>query len=298
VHNENDAPYYTNMYEPLDPAKFPPYFPKPRLRLRSQHAIELIHNRRKLSLEDVIELKHSMKMLLADRVKPDLIAAVKATGPTGEVASALELLERWDNTVAAESRGGVLFEAWWRRYVALVRERVAGADQGGPTGEALEALLYREPWTPERPLETPRGLAQLDLAAEAFAHAVEETRSRYGSWDVAWGDVHRVRRGDVDAPVGGCGGALGCFRVLNFTTGDDGRRVVNGGDGWVLADEFADVPRASSILAYGQSPDPASPYHDDQAALFASNRMKRVLWTEDDIAAGTVLRYRPGQEPR
>ncbi|HEX2166206.1 MAG TPA: penicillin acylase family protein, partial [Longimicrobiales bacterium] len=76
------------------------------------------------------------------------------------------------------------------------------------------------------------------------------------------------------------------------------RRVVNGGDGWVLAVEFAEVPRAYSILAYGQSPDPESPWHDDQAALFASNRMKRVLWTEEDIERGIVLRYHPGQEPR
>jgi acyl-homoserine-lactone acylase len=112
---------------------------------------------------------------------------------------------------------------------------------------------------------------------------------------VAWGEVHRVRRGDVDVPVGGCSGALGCFRVLNFGTEPDGRRVVNGGDGWVLAVEFGDQPRAYSVLAYGQSPDPASPYHADQAALFAANRMKPVLWSEADIAAGAIERYHPGQ---
>src|SRR5690606_13194621 len=224
-HNENDPPYYTNMHEPLDPADFPPYFPEPRLRLRSQLGIELVHNRRKLSLEDVVELKHSTKMLLADRVKPDLVAAVRAAGATGEVASALELLERWDNTVSADSRGGVLFEAWWRRYVSLVRSQA----EGGSVGADAEALLYREPWTPERPLETPRGLADPARAAEAFARAVEDTRRRYGSWDVAWGDVHRVRRGDVDVPVGGCSGALGCFRVLNFREDEDGKRVVSGG---------------------------------------------------------------------
>lgn len=298
IHNENDPPYYTNMHQPLDPARFPAYFPEPRLRLRSQHAIELLHNRRKLSLEDVVELKHSMKMLLADRVKPDLVAAVKATGPSGEVASALELLERWDNTVAADSRGGVLFEAWWRRYTALVRERVGADAPGGASGDELEALLYREPWTPERPLETPRGLAHPTLAAEAFGRAVEETRRRYGSWDVAWGEVHRVRRGDVDVPVGGCSGALGCFRVLNFRQEEDGKRVVTGGDGWVLAVEFTDPPRAYSVLGYGQSPDPTSPYHADQAEMFAAGRMKPVAFTEAQIREQLVARYRPGEERR
>ena len=40
--------------------------------------------------------------------------------------------------------------------------------------------------------------------------------TRHGRWDVAWGEVHRVRRGTVDVPVGGCSGAMGCFRVLTF----------------------------------------------------------------------------------
>jgi acyl-homoserine-lactone acylase len=302
IHNENDAPYYANMHRPLDPVSFPPYFPEPRLRLRSQHAVELIHNRRKLRLEDVVALKHSMKMLLADRVKSDLVAAVRATDPTGEVAAALELIERWDNTVAPESRGGVLFETWWRRYVWLVearpREQRAGGSPGMPDGPEREALLFREPWTPERPLETPRGLADLQRAAEAFAWAVEETRRQHGSWDVAWGDVHRVRRGAVDVPVGGCSGALGCFRVLNFREDEDGKRVVVGGDGWVLAVEFTDPPRAYSVLGYGQSPDPASPYHADQAAMFAAGRMKKVAFTEQQIREQLVERYRPGEERR
>ncbi len=146
-------------------------------------------------------------------------------------------------------------------------------------------------------MATPRGLANPARAAEAFAWAVDETARRYGAYDVAWGDIHRVRLGKVDAPVGGCSGALGCFRVLNFRTDPDGKRSVVGGDGWVLAVEFTDVPRAYSVLAYGQSPRPESPFHDDQAAMFARGEMKRVAFSERDVEAQTIRRYRPGQEP-
>jgi acyl-homoserine-lactone acylase len=215
-------------------------------------------------------------------VKPDLLAAVRATEPVGEIADALALLEQWDHTAAADARGAVLFETWWNRYRQLLR----GED------------LYAVEWSTDEPVSTPRGLADPASAAAAFVWAVPETARRFGSWDVAWGTVHRVRRGSVDAPVGGCGGALGCFRVLNFSTAEDGRRVVDGGDGWVLAVEFAAEPRAYSILAYGQSPDPESPWHDDQAALFAANRMKRVSWSEADILNAAVESYRPGEERR
>ncbi|HWE42970.1 MAG TPA: penicillin acylase family protein, partial [Gemmatimonadaceae bacterium] len=119
---------------------------------------------------------------------------------------------------------------------------------------------------------------------------------RYGRADVAWGEVHRVRIGDVDVPVGGCNGDLGCFRVLWYNDAPDGKRVAAGGDGWVLAVEFGDRPRAWSVLAYGESPREDSPYHADQAAMFARGEYKRVAWTNAEIDAATVRRYHPGAE--
>jgi acyl-homoserine-lactone acylase len=282
VHNENDSPYYTNLRQLLDPARYPANFPEPTLRLRSQLALQLIDPQRKLSLADVIALKHSYRMLLADRVKPDLIAAVRASHPDSTVARAIELLAAWDNTSAPASRGGVLFETWWRKYTE---------------GENADSM-FAEPWTPAKPTTTPRGLKDPARAAQAFAWAVAETARRYGDYAVAWGDVHRVRLGKVDVPVGGCGGALGCFRVLNFRNDPDGKRAAIGGDGWILAVEFGGtVPRAYSVLAYGESSREDSPHHADQAAMFAKGELKRVAFTPADVEAQTIRRYNPGVEP-
>jgi acyl-homoserine-lactone acylase len=251
------------------------------LRLRSQHAIELIGNNKRYSLEEVVRLKHSYRMLLADRVKPDLVKALRAVKPSGDVAAGLALVERWDNTAAPESRGAVLFDIWWSRYAAR-----------RPAEEQFAVV-----WSETDPLKTPRGLADPARAVEAFTWAVEETTRRYGIVDVPWGDVHRVRRGTVDVPVGGCSGALGCFRVLGFTRDEaDDKLVASTGDGWVLAVEFGDVPRAYSVLAYGQSPRPDSPWHSDQAGMFARGELKKVAFTERDVDAQAVMRYRPGAD--
>lgn len=292
VRNENDSPHFTNLNEPLLPAELPANVPEPRLRLRSQHSLELLHETGKVSLEEVVEMKHSVRMLLADRVKADLVNAVKATQPSPEIARAIAFLEKWDNTVAAESRGGVLFQIWWERYentAPQVRSSSASAGFSAPAD-----ALFEVPWSTARPTSTPHGLADPQRAAAAFAWAVEETQQRYGSWDVAWGEVHRVRRGDVDVPVGGCGGLLGCFRVLSFDEAEDGKRVAVGGDGWVLAVAFTDPPRAYSVLAYGESDQPDSPYFDNQAALFANNQMKPVAFTEEEIQEQLIRRYHPG----
>lgn len=279
IHNENNSPHFTNVREPIDTTNAYPNFEAPSLSLRSQLSLQLIGGTNRVSLEDVVRLKHSYRMLLADRVKPDLVAAVRAAQPAGDVAAAIDLVAQWDNTAAPVSRGSVLFDVWWQHYA----------------GRQPDSLRFARIWTAADPLETPRGLADPGRAAAAFAWAVAETARRYGAWDVAWGDVHRVRRGDIDAPVGGCSGALGCFRVLSFARDTtDGKLVANGGDGWVLAVEFGDVPRAYSVLAYGESSRPESPWYADQAAMFARGELKPVAFTAADVDRQAVLRYRPG----
>jgi acyl-homoserine-lactone acylase len=280
IHNENDPPYYTNMHQQLDPAKYPAYFPVPHLSLRSQLAIKLIDTDRKLSIHDVLALKYSYRMLLADRVRDDLVKVVRASKPSADVARANDLIARWDKTVAPGSRGGVLFEIWWRRYISGTRPDT----------------MYAEQWSRSAPVTTPRGIRFPPRAVEAFAWAVKETARRYGSVDVAWGDVHRVRMGKVDVPVGGCNGDLGCFRVLWYKDDPDGKREAAGGDGWILAVDFGNQPRAYSVLAYGESPHEDSPFHSDQAAMFARGEFKPVAWSDAEVDAQTIRRYRPGQQ--
>lgn len=287
VHNENSSHHYTNVRMPIVTRNAYPNFEEPRLSLRSQLAIQLIGGDEKFSLEDIVRLKHSYRTLLADRVKDDLIAAVRATAPSGDVAASLSLIERWDNTTSPASRGSVVFQEWWRHY-------------SGIHGEIRQALpddkRYANVWTADDPLTTPRGLADPKRAAESFAWAVDEVKKRYGSFDVEWGDVHRVRRGKVDMPVGGCGNDLGCFRIMTFERDKDGKFAAVGGDCWVLVVEFDVVPKAYSVLAYGQGRLPSSPYHDDQAEMFAKGELKRVAFTKADVDAQAIVRYRPGEK--
>jgi acyl-homoserine-lactone acylase len=291
VQNANDPFHYTNLNAILDSAAYPDNFPKPALGLRSQLSLRLAQQQARMSLEDVVRLKHDYTMLLGERLRDDLVRAVRATGPTGAVAEAVAVLERWDGTTAPASRGGTLFEAWFRHYIA------ADDTNRGSYGDRW-ARAFAVPWSPAEPTTTPRGLANPGRAVAAFAAAVAEVTRDFGRVDVAWGDAHRVRIGDVDVPVGGCPGGLGCFRVISYGISPDSLYVANRGDGWVLAVEFGkDQPRAYSVLAYGQSSRPDSPHHADQAALFARGELKRVAFTEDEIARDLVRRYRPGRAP-
>jgi len=298
LRNENDSFHFTNLYEILPQENYPSYFDEPLFRLRSQHSHELVHNDTKFSLENVVAMKNSERMILADRVKDDLINAVMASNPEGDVFQAISMLQLWDNTVARDSRGGLLFEIWWNRYVSTAE---SARVEGSPASVGFAASpekLFAKPWTLQEPTTTPYGLADQARAVDAFKWAVDRAESRHGHWNLMWGEVHRAVKGDVDVPVSGCSGMLGCFKVLWFSEhrDDASKREARGGDGWVFAVEFDEVPRAYSILAYGQSDKKQSPHFNDQLSVFADNQMKQVFFTEEDVIKNTIREYRPGYQ--
>ena len=281
VQQANDTPDYTNLNVPMGRDTVPANLPEPRLRLRSQLSLELASGAQHLSVDDVIELKHNPRMLMAERVMDDLLGAAMAVDDR-DVREAAEVLSAWDLTAAADSRGGVLFERWANQYF---------------DGTA-DSLRWRQPWDPARAHTTPYGVSDSDAAVEALRIAALSLRNEGIAPDAPWGDVHRVTRGDVDEPVSGCPPTLGCFRALSFEPTDDGRLAANRGDSWVIVVEFGEVPKARTVLAYGQTARPGAPHYADQAAMFAAGKMKEVAWTDEDIRRKTIMVYRPGEEVR
>ena len=283
VQQANDTPDYTNLLVTLDRDTVPANLPEPRLRLRSQHSLLLAHGSDRLTPQDVMALKHSDRILLANRIVDELV--VEARKPVNGIRpsymlDAAVVLENWDRTSDIHSRGGTLFSVWAEEYAR----------------EVDDESFFRIPWDPEFPLATPYGIGDPAAAVRALKAAIDTMQARRWPVDVTWGEVHRVVRGDVDAPVAGCPATLGCFRVLSFEMTDDRRLAANRGDAWVLLVEFGDTPRAWSVLAYGESNREGTPHFDDQAGLFAGEQFKPVAWTEAEIAARALRRYRPGEE--
>ncbi len=278
LHNCNSAPYLTNAQQRMIRENFPNHFPDDRFSLRSQHSLELINNDNKFSLEQIVDMKHSLRMLLAERVKDDLIQAVNSANPDVTTQQAIVALKEWDDTVAADTRGSALFEAWWKIY-----------SKDGQGGFAVD-------WSADKPTSTPYGLNNADWAAEAFSQAIAEMKEKHGDWDLTWGEVHRVRRGELDLPVSGGSGLMGCFRVVAFREADDHKQVVSGGDSWVFAVEFGESPRAYTVVGYSQSEVEGTPHFDDQAQLYSENRLKKAAFTEAEISEQLLSTYHPGQE--
>jgi acyl-homoserine-lactone acylase len=200
------------------------------------------------------------------------------------LARAVRVLERWDRTASPTARGAALFTEWFDRYYR----------ESGNNTASRNAGAWARQWSAADPITTPDGLADPARAVRTLGEAAAVVQKTHGRLDPLWGDLVRVRRGPVDVPTSGCAGIYGCFRVLSLRPIGDGRFENAGGDGWVLVVEFTpEGPRARSIMAYGASSNPESPWFSDQTAMYARGELKAVAFSETDIERDLVRRYRP-----
>jgi penicillin amidase/acyl-homoserine-lactone acylase len=129
-----------------------------------------------------------------------------------------------------------------------------------------------------------------------FVDVAHELKRAHGRIDVAWSEVNRMRRGELDL---GLGGGPDILHAVNGGELEDGCVVGMAGDSYVLLVTWdsAGRVRSRSIHQYGSATlDEASPHYADQAPLFARCEMKPVWLDEADIRANLEREYRPGDE--
>jgi acyl-homoserine-lactone acylase len=265
----------------LDPASFPAYMaPPPAMYLRTQNAVRWLSSDEPKTFEGMIEAKHSTEVLLAERVLDDLVAAA-LDSDKASTRQAATVLERWDRRVDAGSEGAVLF-AWW------VQAWLAGANT-----DARIQSRFAVPWSPEEPLSTPRGIADPAYAVTALESAIGAVVAAADRMEAAWGDVARLRMGELDLPAnGGPDYPMGLLRTVDFAPieGDPRHFEAHYGDSYVAAVEFSDPVRARVLLSYGNATQPGSPHRGDQLALFADKALRPAWLTRTEIEANLASR--------
>jgi acyl-homoserine-lactone acylase len=274
IQNANDAPWYSTMQQAINPALFPDYMKgTDELALRGQISLRMLESTSKLSLEEIKRFKYNETFGPADRLGSDLISlAIQHSAEDAGLAEAAQVLKDWNHSVGPDSRGAVLFNLWWEEY------------------RRKASPVFKVPWSAKNPLDTPRGMGEPARALSILNQTIAIMKKEYGSLSVRWGDVHRLRRGNVDVAIGGVSGT---FRSIGYRRDADGKWVATGGDSYVLAVEFTQPPTAFSIVAYSESDDIDSKHFNDQSKLFAADNYKPAWFTEADIQKHLESSYAP-----
>jgi acyl-homoserine lactone acylase PvdQ len=241
-----------------------------------------------LTLDKLIEAAYDPYLPGFEKLIPGLIEAHdEADQPGAELAEPIDVLRNWDMTVSRDSVAMTLAHFYGMRYVE------EGANDQKLRG--MERIDFFGTQSP--PAER----------LHIFAETLQMLTQDFGDWNTPWGEVNRFQRlnGDIDLPfddgkpslpvgmASGNWGALAAFGAKRF---DDTRRIYGyRGNSFVAVVEFGAKVKAKSLLAGGQSNDPASPHFDDQAERFVNREFKDVAYYREDVERRAQRQYRPGE---
>lgn len=133
--------------------------------------------------------------------------------------------------------------------------------------------------------------------AAAVKLAANELKEGFGRLDPEWGEVVRLKRGDLDLPLDGGPDTLRA--VYPAGSPAEGEQIASGGDTYILYAEWpgdGGAPTIRTIHQFGAATlDASSPHYGDQAPLFAQEQWKSPPMTLDALLAEATADYRPGR---
>lgn len=299
VQNCNDPPWTSTFPEEILPQRYPAYVAPQTMSVRAQQSARFLLSQPQFTVDDLLTGKMSTHMELSARVVPDLVAAAKASGNSTAIAAA-DVLQAWDGTSDAQSRGAALFEQWYMAYAS---------DPNTPKSATFSAdggiyPPFKMDWSAQQPLTTPRGLADPAAAVPALITAAGLLQQQVGAIDIPWGDLHRAvlvtwnsdltrSKELVNQPESGSDTVFGGTRIVETVPDPQGgfQLYAIGGDSYVQLVEFTQQgPHAQTLLAYGNASRPGSPHIADQLQFFEDKRLRPTAVTRQEVEAQTLRR--------
>lgn len=291
LQNCNSTPFTAAGEMSPQPEDFPRYMAPDPENYRAVHAIKLLGqlgntDGNKLTLDSLITMAYHPYLPAFSELLPPLIAAYDAA-PTPQLAAAITLLRHWNYEVSLDSRAMTLAHFYGE---SLLSQRDRSRFPG------------RMQWIEQDALGT-SGQHKLDR----LTAVLERLNSDFGRWDIPWGQVNRFQRldGAIDsrfddqAPslaVPMASGRWGALAAFGARAGPHTKKLYGyRGNSFVAVVEFGEKVRAKSLLAGGQSGDPASPHFDDQAQAYVAHKFKPVAYYRADVEARAQKTYHPGQ---
>lgn len=239
---------------------------------RGRRAVELLDRNPNLTVADAMAIAldthaehcEQWQSALREAVKTVDLSHARAHVDPAELAKAVDTLLSWNGMMDRNQVAPTLYRGW-RKFAAAEKLSVSS-----PPSSLLDAL----------------------------ANAVDWLMTNYGSAEIAYGEVNRIRRADRSWPFSG-GDSGGGMTLRAMASKLDGKAFYGeSGQNWTQLVQFRrGAVRSWSATPFGESDDPGSPHFCDQAAaLFSADRLKPTWFQPSELEGhveSTRVLHRP-----
>ncbi|MCP3675602.1 MAG: acylase [Gammaproteobacteria bacterium] len=303
IFNANDSHWLTHVDEPLV-GYSPLYGPEGTARsLRTRMNAKLVSDMSKtgpagedgkFSLKEMQQALFSNRSLTAELLVDELVAAcelqstVKVGDKTINLSEACSVMKSYNKRLNLDSKGAVLFREWITLYKY--------------TETFKQGTLFAIPFDVADPVNTPRELADKNLALQKLGQAAQLMEKAGLKLDSTLGETQFAYRGDEKIAIHGGSSAEGIANVIGQRNYDTQATQVRGakidgskfltdkgyaityGTSFLLSLSYTDSgPEAEAFLTYGGSGDPSSEHYTDQTNLFSKKQWRPILYKIEDI---------------
>jgi acyl-homoserine-lactone acylase len=296
LQNCNSTPYSVAGTNSPKEENYLPYMAPDGENFRGINAVRILSKGKDYTLDKIIADGYDSKLSVFEVLVPALIASfeknIQPENPIyKELIEPITLLKKWDYYANESSVATTLANEWGYKLNPIIQK--VYIDEG-EMDQVENTIQFAK-------------TATSDQLIPQLQSVVNELKTKFGTWQIPWGDLNRFQRssGDIDLtfndnleslPIGkgsALWGSLPAYKSA-YQNGTKKRYGYNG-NSFVCAVEFGTKVKAKSLLAGGNSGDPKSKHFMDQAEMYQKGQFKDVLFYKEDIEKNAEKTYHPGE---
>ncbi|MFN8355421.1 MAG: penicillin acylase family protein [Spirosomataceae bacterium] len=296
IQNCNSTPFTGSGSQSPKKEDFPRYMAPDGENFRGVNAVRVLGSKTGYTLDKVIEAGYDTYLSAFEVLVPALIKSFEQQVKPGDslytlLAEPISMLKIWNYHTSEQSIATTLAIEWAQKLTPTITR------------------LYINEGEADQVENTKRfaASATLQQLTSPLVTVLNELKSKYGKWQVPWGDINRFQRINNDLvekhddaqpsyPVKYASALWGMLPSYNSRVypGTVKRYGVSG-NSFICAVEFGPRIKAKSLLAGGNSGDPTSKHFNDQGLMYSQGKFKDVLFYKEDVLKYAERTYHPGE---
>ena len=296
IQNCNSTPFTVSGSSSPKQEHYPAYMAPDGENFRGVNAARVLSEGNKFTIDKTIAAGYDRKLSAFEILIPALVRSFEKNVSTADtlysqLSEAIGLLKKWDYNSAENSIATTLAIEWAQKLT-----------------NSIQRIYIDEGWDDQVTLVKKfASTATKEELLPPLAAVIKELKTKFSKWEIPWGDINRYQRvsGDIvqkysdtepSIPVGFASASWGQLPSYNsrYYAGTNKRYGVSG-NSFICAIEFGKKIKAKSLLAGGESGDPASKHFTDQLEMYTKGKFKDVLFYKEDVLKHVERSYHPGE---